>query len=358
MSYDDSTHTATLTPSAALAVSTTYTATVSGAADLAGNTMAAPVIWSFTTTPMTNVWQQTSVADFSAGTQNGTSVTNTSGGEVQLGTGFADDFSGTTLNGASWTSNPWVAGGSASVSSSILSVAGSEVLSTQTFANVPVEASVNFAAAPYQHFGLATDLSSVAGNSWAIFSTMGTSNTLFARVNANGVTQDVSLGALPTGFHVYRVQPMPGAFQFYVDGVLQTTINANIPDATPLKIAASSYLTGGPALQVDWVRQTGGTFTSSVFSAGGTATWGTVNWTAAVPAGTTMIVETRSGNTATPDGSWSNWSVVSNGATVSSPSGQFLQYQVIFITTDPNTPAALSDPLPTPVLDDITFNWS
>jgi hypothetical protein len=48
LSYDNITFTATLTPSAALAASTTYTATVSGAQDGAGNTMTA-VSWSFTT---------------------------------------------------------------------------------------------------------------------------------------------------------------------------------------------------------------------------------------------------------------------------------------------------------------------
>src|SRR5205085_10772509 len=42
-------HTATLTPTSALSNSMTYTATVSGAKDLAGNVMPAPVSWSFTT---------------------------------------------------------------------------------------------------------------------------------------------------------------------------------------------------------------------------------------------------------------------------------------------------------------------
>ena len=47
-SYNPATQTATLTPSAALADSTKYTAKVSGAKDAAGNTMT-PVTWSFTT---------------------------------------------------------------------------------------------------------------------------------------------------------------------------------------------------------------------------------------------------------------------------------------------------------------------
>ena len=48
VAYDTGTQTATLTPSAALAYSTTYTATVSGARDAAGNVMA-PLTWTFAT---------------------------------------------------------------------------------------------------------------------------------------------------------------------------------------------------------------------------------------------------------------------------------------------------------------------
>ena len=48
VAYDAGTQTATLTPSAALAYSTTYTATVSGARDAAGNVMA-PLSWTFAT---------------------------------------------------------------------------------------------------------------------------------------------------------------------------------------------------------------------------------------------------------------------------------------------------------------------
>ncbi len=49
VSYDGPSQTATLNPNADLAASTTYTATVSGATDLAGNQMTAPTSWSFTT---------------------------------------------------------------------------------------------------------------------------------------------------------------------------------------------------------------------------------------------------------------------------------------------------------------------
>jgi hypothetical protein len=50
VAYNTSTRVATLTPSAALAASTTYTATVTtGVKDLAGNAMAQNRVWSFTT---------------------------------------------------------------------------------------------------------------------------------------------------------------------------------------------------------------------------------------------------------------------------------------------------------------------
>jgi methionine-rich copper-binding protein CopC len=48
LSYDDATHSATLTPNAALAPATTYRASVS-ARDTVGNAMAAPDVWQFTT---------------------------------------------------------------------------------------------------------------------------------------------------------------------------------------------------------------------------------------------------------------------------------------------------------------------
>jgi glucose/arabinose dehydrogenase len=49
VSYDSSTNTVTLHPSSELIASRTYTATVSGAVDLAGNSLTSPSVWSFST---------------------------------------------------------------------------------------------------------------------------------------------------------------------------------------------------------------------------------------------------------------------------------------------------------------------
>jgi hypothetical protein len=351
VAYNASTQTATLTPNAALNASTTYTATVSGATDAYGDVMA-PVSWSFTTGA--NQWVQSTVADFSAGTQSNTVVTNAGGGQVQLAQ-TSDDFTGTAL-GSAWTTTSWASAGggpaSVTVANSILSVGGAQVASGTVTVGTPFEASASFAAAPYQHFGLASSLSAVAGSYWAIFSTLGTTNTLYARLNINGTTQDVSLGALPSGFHDYLIQPVSGGFQFYVDGTLKTTINGTIPTGTALKATFSEY--GGSPLapmQVDWVRYSNfassGTFTSSVFNAGKTATIASATWAASVPAGTTMTVQVRASSNGT---NWSSWQTITSGGSISpTVSGQYFQYQVIFTTTS----LAL-----TPTFSDITFNWS
>ena len=49
VAYNSATNTASLTPSASLALGTTYTATISGAEDLVGDVMTSPFSWSFTT---------------------------------------------------------------------------------------------------------------------------------------------------------------------------------------------------------------------------------------------------------------------------------------------------------------------
>ena len=76
---------------------------------------------------------------------------------------------------------------------------------------------------------------------------------------------------------------------------------------------------------------------------------GAASWTAIVPSGTMIAVQTRGGDTATPRGSRSGWSSVRNGGPVATPGARYLQYRVILSTTDA--------PL-TPMLIAISFNWS
>jgi hypothetical protein len=346
VTYDPATRTATLTPSAALQVNATYTATVSGAQDLAGNTMTA-VSWSFTTAKL---WLQTTSADFGTGTLSGTTVTATGDGGVSLAVGYLDDFTGTSLDTSRWTTGSWTSSGggatSITVSGGLLHVLGGQVSSVQPVLAGALEGQVQFAPQTYQHFGLATSMASVSGNAWAVFSTMNTTTTLFARLNAGGTETVVNLGALPAGFHDYKIVPTGTGYEFWVDGTRLTTIAGTIPTPYALRAVASDFA-GNPALPlvVDWVRvpQYGpsGTFVSVAFDAGATATWGTVTWTATVPAGTGLVVETSTTND--PNGTWSPWAAVTNGGTAASPAGRYIRYRVTFTTSNPTAAPELLD---------------
>jgi hypothetical protein len=92
-----------------------------------------------------------------------------------------------------------------------------------------------------------------------------------------------------------------------------------------------------------------GIFTSVVFDAMRAVTWGTASWTANVPDGTTLVVETRSGSTPTPDDTWSGWTGVTNGQAVASPGARYFQYRLTLNSTDTSL---------TPVLFSITFLWT
>jgi methionine-rich copper-binding protein CopC len=89
VSYNSLNYTATFAPATGLAMGTTYTATVSGATDLGGTTMAAPSSWSFATAapacPCT-IWPATVTP--------GTPATGDSGA-LELGVKFTSDINGT-----------------------------------------------------------------------------------------------------------------------------------------------------------------------------------------------------------------------------------------------------------------------
>src|SRR5262245_2689323 len=353
LNYDGTTRTATFIPSTPLLAFMTYTVKVTGAKDLSGNTMAGTYQFTFTTR---GTLVHTSAADFGSGTNDGTLVTDKSGGEIQLAPVLNEEFTGTSLNATNWTSNSWtpIGGGATVINFAFgsLALGGAEILSNQSFANTGVEARLDFGGQPWRHFGLATELDTTAGNYWAIFSTRGTTDRLYARVNANGITTDVDIGALGSGYHTYLVRPTANGFDFVVDGELRTSVAASFQTSTPMKAAMSDFNASQPLFLADWVRflnyntnQTG-TFTSSVFDAGQTVEWDSASWTAHLPAGTSVKVEMMSSVDGT---NWSSWfEIGTSGSDSNSPNGRYMKYRIMLATTNATT---------TPVVKDITFLW-
>jgi hypothetical protein len=80
-----------------------------------------------------------------------------------------------------------------------------------------------------------------------------------------------------------------------------------------------------------------GLYESEVRDAETVAGWGTMRWRAQLPPGTQLLISTRSGNTATPDDTWSAWSAPyrnADGEQITSPKARYLQWKALFSGRD------------------------
>lgn len=73
-----------------------------------------------------------------------------------------------------------------------------------------------------------------------------------------------------------------------------------------------------------------GVYEAPVHDAGAIARWGRLSWRAETPAGTRIEFQTRSGNTARPDRTWSDWSAPLTdpaGSPIQSPNARYIQWR-------------------------------
>lgn len=87
-----------------------------------------------------------------------------------------------------------------------------------------------------------------------------------------------------------------------------------------------------------------GAYDSDVRDAGNVATWGVIRWRAAANGGQVEVF-TRSGNTATPDDTWSGWSkpyTNADGEQVTSPNARYLQWRVVLSSSGSTGPVLTS----------------
>lgn len=108
------------------------------------------------------------------------------------------------------------------------------------------------------------------------------------------------------------------------------------------------YATANPGklFRLSPTRATRGTYESEVRDAQMVSSWGSVSWHATMPTGSRVELSTRSGNTETPDDTWSPWSstyTTPEGSTITSPKARYLQWR-----------AALSGSGEGPVLTSVT----
>ncbi len=74
-----------------------------------------------------------------------------------------------------------------------------------------------------------------------------------------------------------------------------------------------------------------GSYEAPVHDSGAASKWGTLSWRAELPAGAKIVFRTRSGNSARPDRTWSDWSeplTDAAGSRVASPNARFIQWKM------------------------------
>ena len=94
------------------------------------------------------------------------------------------------------------------------------------------------------------------------------------------------------------------------------------------------YATANPGklFRLSSERATRGTYESEPRDAQMVSTWGTLSWHGVTSGGNQIEVFTRSGNTETPDETWSSWSAAyktSDGSAITSPKARYLQWRAV-----------------------------
>ena len=88
----------------------------------------------------------------------------------------------------------------------------------------------------------------------------------------------------------------------------------------------------GKLLRLSPGRAERGTYESDVRDSQTVSTWGAISWRGSTPPGSRIEIRTRSGNSETPDDTWSPWSDPyrnADGQAIQSPKARFLQWQAV-----------------------------
>jgi hypothetical protein len=340
--------------------STTYLYRVTSVFGVMATT--APPTGTYTfTTPLAG-FIDTTTSDFGAGSLDANlAITQAADGEVALkgvGGGSAE-FGGTALP-ADWTSLDWGASNGVTMAGGVVQVNGARI-STQLGMLYGPGTSIEFRAQfspttlEFAGFAVGTDEAGGAGlfngGPWALVGQNGASSAVMARVWLGGgepfIDVDLGLGqAAFQSFHTYRIDWTTTAFVFSVDGT-ERYRTTNTPIAASMRIGASDYYYDASALTLDWLHvltyPPTGTFESRVFDAGSPASWQAFAWTALTPPGTTVAMATRTGETPTPDASWTSFAAAGAPGAILGTTSRYIQYSAVLSTTDASATPVLQD---------------
>lgn len=291
-----------------------------------------PVVQTSTDTTFTN----TTIADFSSGTAASTYVAANGDGEVVLQPGSAAEFSGTAVP-SGWSSTAAVRGGNTTVAGGTATLSGARLVTSATYsksrsfetlATLGVNQTISWAT---------TNTGSSIKGSFSVNS----SGQLVAGVD-DGLSNNASAVAV-SGWtaapHRLRIDWTSSGMTFYVDGVQKYTHAFAPLLVSKLRPEFYDSALADANLSVDWVRiapySAAGTFTSAVLDDGKQATWNAVTWSVDLPAGTTLTVKVRTGNTPAPDATWSVWTAIPNSGANAGQSARYAQYRLSLTSASP-----------------------
>jgi hypothetical protein len=107
-----------------------------------------------------------------------------------------------------------------------------------------------------------------------------------------------------------------------------------------------------------------GGYEAPVHDSGTASRWGSLSWRGDVPAGCSLVFHTRSGNSAKPDRTWSDWSeplTVPAGSRISSPNARYIQWKVEMAgaaaPSGTAAPAGTAAVATTPVVNSVTLAY-
>ena len=129
---------------------------------------------------------------------------------------------------------------------------------------------------------------------------------------------------------------------------LLLSVDADQVTAVQMAANGQTFLaTSNPAklYRLNRGRRTEGVYQSPTRDTETVSSWGRIRWEARVPTGTSVRLQTRSGNSAEPDNTWSAWSQAYTGAggeQIRSPRGRFFQWRAVLSSTGETTPELLN----------------
>jgi hypothetical protein len=284
----------------------------------------------------------TTTADFATGTADaGAYFSETGDGEVILKPNPATEFSGATLP-SGWASSVLLTNGTLTVSNGSVKLQGTQITSTLPFVGVghSIEFGATFSGAQQQ----------LAGLLLAQFNTklVGTTVGLYARtVNLANVFETQIPGNWFGTPHRFRIDWTSTGVTYWIDGAKVATHATVFPSVIKMTMVGSDLLKANGPLTIDYMRATpyavAGTYTSSVFDAGAPVTWLNLSWTADKPAGTNVVVSYRTGNTPTPDATWTSFATVPPSGGALAGVSRFIQYVLQESTTNTGQTPVVKD---------------